>query len=248
MSTEGKSGSGFDTVLQFVLFAVIFGLAFLFILPIVQQSRSTASYPLCKNNLKWLALAMHNYHDLHGVFPSPNNDDGDSPPYSWRIALLPFVEEDQIFERYNFSEPWDGPTNSTMHSLQLEVFLCPDTSSRLNHYQRTVTDYVAITGEETIFSEDQPTKLSDVTDGTSNTIMFGELANSDIHWMEPRDLQFNAISNRMNTSGAGLSNVHNGGAYTALVDGSIRYLSEEIDPDVLRALMTKNGGETVGEF
>ncbi|TWT63995.1 DUF1559 family PulG-like putative transporter [Rubinisphaera italica] len=248
MSTEGKSGSGFDAVLKLVLFTVILGLAFLFILPIVQQSRESGPRSACKNNLKWLALSMHNYHDLHGVFPSPNHHDGDSPPYSWRIALLPYIEEDQIFERYNFSEPWDGPTNSTMHSLQLDVFLCPDTSSRLKNHLRTVTDYVAITGEETIFSEGQPTKLTDVTDGTSNTIMFVELANSDIHWMEPRDLQFNAISNRMNKSGAGLSNIHNGGAYTALVDGSIRYLSEETDPDVLRALMTKSGGETIGDF
>lgn len=191
---------------------------------------------------------MHNYHDLHGVFPLPYNGYGDSPPYSWRISLLPYVEENQLFERYNFSEPWNGSANSSMHSIQLDVFLCSDNSSRLRDHQRTVTDYVAITGEETIFSISQPTKLSDITDGTSNTLMFVELANSDIHWMEPRDWEFNAISNRMNTFASRLSNVHKGGSNTALVDGSVRFLSEEIEPDVLRALMTKNGGETVDEF
>ncbi len=108
-----------------------------------------------------------------------------------------------------------------------------------------MTDYVGIVGEETFFSEGQPTNFHDISDGTSNTLMFGELVNSDIHWMQPRDLDFNAISKRINASEAGISSAHEGGANVAFADGMVRFLSEDIEPDVLRALMTKSGGETV---
>lgn len=249
MDVGNKRVTGFGIILPIFLLLTSVGFGLLVLFPGPTSIARNAFLPACKNNLKQLALAMQNYHDAHLMFPLPQGNFGDNqPPYSWRIALLPYVDEKKTFDSYHFTEVWDGPSNVELHSIWLNVFICPANPSRTSDHQPTETDYVAIIGEETIFTEGQPTKITDISDGTSNTLMFGELVNSDIHWMEPRDLDFNSISRRINASGAGISSAHEGGANVALVDGSIRFLSEETDPDVLRALMTKDGGETVGEF
>tara|TARA_R100000789_G_scaffold81517_1_gene76776 strand:- start:353 stop:1102 length:750 start_codon:yes stop_codon:yes gene_type:complete len=249
MYVGNKRVTGFGFILPIFLLLLMIGLCIHVSIPAVYTPRHVARRSICKNNLKQLGLAMHFYYDDHKMFPSPKGDFGNElPPYSWRIALLPYVEESQLFDRYNFSEEWNGPSNASMNSIQLTLFLCPENPLRTGDHPRTETDYVGIIGDETIFSDGHPTKFHDISDGTSNTLMFGELLNSDIHWMEPRDLDFNAISKRINSGGVGISSDHEGGANVAFVDGMVRFLSEDIEPNVLRALMTKSGGETVDEF
>ena len=249
MDVGEKRETGFGFILPIFLVLLIIGFCIHASMPPLITPRHVARKSICKNNLKQLGLAMHIYYDDNKMFPLPKGDFGNElPPYSWRIALLPYVEEGQLFERYNFNESWNGPDNASLHSIPMNYFLCPENLSRTGDDPRTETDYVAIIGKDTIFSEGQPTKFHDISDGTSNTLMFGELVNSDIHWMEPRDLDFNAISKRINADGASISSAHEGGANVAFVDGSVRFLSEDIDPEVLRALMTKSGGETVGEY
>ncbi len=251
MDVGNKQETGIGFILRTVIFLILVGIGIFIFMPTVNENpnRWHSNLEHCRNNLRTLGIALHEYHGNHQILPLPRgNFSTQHPHFSWRVALLPSLGQTQLYDRYNFNETWDGQGNSKLHHIPLEILLCPETSNIRKNTQRTVTDYIIVTGEETLFNEDQPTSFKDVKDGLSNTLMFGELVNSDIHWMEPRDLDFNAISKRINADGASISSAHEGGANVAFVDGSVRFLSEDIDPEVLRALMTKSGGETVGEY
>ena len=106
-----------------------------------------------------------------------------------------------------------------------------------------------ITGKGTIFDGPTPIRMKDITDGTSNTIMIGEMSFSGIYWSEPRDLNFDEMSFKINDPNRiGIRTVHHGIANVGFADGSVRQLSEKIDPEVLKSLITVAGGETVDVF
>ena len=96
------------------------------LLPAVQSAREAARRSQCSNNLKQIALAMHNYHDVNGCLPAAYIADKDGKPlHSWRVALLPYLERSDLYERYNFNEPWDSPNNLQVAQQMPEVFRCP---------------------------------------------------------------------------------------------------------------------------
>ncbi len=108
------------------------------------------------------------------------------------------------------------------------------------------TAYVAVTGPGTAWPGKKPTRLKDIRDGTSNTVVVVEIKDSDIHWMEPRDLSVGQMSPSVNpTSGQGISSHHTEGATVLFVDGSVRYLQTDLDQKTLDALLTRDGGEDV---
>lgn len=228
---------------------MICGILYVLLLPRQRMASSGGTRSECKNNLKQLGLAAHNYHDLHGHFPLPHGQHAqNTPPYSWRVALLPLLENQALYDRYDFSEAWDAPANQPLQQISLQNYLCPTTSREMEDSKRTVTDYVVAIDDEAIFTLGDPTSVAGVTDGTSQTLLFGELADSNIHWSEPRDLPMKAMSFRLNQSKESFSSPHTGGAQFTFADGSVHFLSDETEPDVLRALLTKSGGEEIGEF
>jgi hypothetical protein len=191
--------------------------------------------------LKQLSLAVHNYSSNYGCLPPAYVAGSDGQPmHSWRVLLLPYLEQSEVYNAYNFSEPWNGPNNSKLAGRIGSIFRRHDSNE-----DPTKTSFVAIVGAETAFPVARALKLEDIGDGTSNTIMFVEIPNSDISWMEPRDLVFDHMSFKVNPPrGRGIGSPL-GAARIALVDGSVRNLKDNVDPKVLRALITANGGETV---
>ncbi len=109
------------------------------------------------------------------------------------------------------------------------------------------TNYVMIAGKGTVGGEpNEVVKMSDITDGTSNTIMAVEVAGSGILWLEPRDMTIEeAVAYIANPSGNGQKQSHPGGVNVAMVDGSVRFIPNTIDRQTLRGLMTRDGGEPV---
>ena len=98
--------------------------------PMGQAAREATRRATCVNNMKHLGLAMHNYHELKGSFPPAVllGPDGKTP-HSWRVALLPLLETDgakELYSRYKFDEPWDGPNNSKLIPLIPEVYRHPE--------------------------------------------------------------------------------------------------------------------------
>jgi hypothetical protein len=214
------------------------------LLPAVQAAREAAKRAQCTNNLKQIAIGLQNYHDLYGAFPPAYLADANGKPmHSWRVLILPFIEQQALYDRYNFDEPWDGPNNHQLVSLIPPPYRCP--SDPAGGPGLATTNYAAITGPGTMFDGETSSTMASITDGTANTLMIAETT-AGINWMEPRDLDVNQMSFAINGSLTEVSSHHPGGAGAATADGSVHFLAQSIGAQELRALMSRAGDETIG--
>jgi hypothetical protein len=196
-------------------------------------------------------MALHRYHEEHNCFPPAYVvDENGRPMHSWRVLILPYLDRQDLFEQYHFDEPWDGPNNSRLADQALDVFNCPSVMHKNGKVTSPMTNYVAVVGQETAWPGNRPARIADFTDGTDNTLLVVEMINSGIHWMEPRDLQFSEMAPTINSkSKPGISSIHNGGgAFSVFADGHVWFLNEKMSAEILKALLTRAGGEVVGDF
>ena len=212
------------------------------LLPAIQSAREAARRAQCSNNLKQIALAMQNYHDTYRCFPPAYIPDEEGKPmHSWRVLILPFLEQQALYAQYNFNEPWDSPANQLVTNTVIPVFHCPSSTAG-----PTETNYMAIAGPGTVFEDAKATTMMEITDGTSNTLMVVEVENSGVNWAQPVDVDASRLSPPWSPPGPGKpGSRHPGGIQAALCDGSVRFLSEAISPTTVQALSTKAGGEAV---
>jgi prepilin-type processing-associated H-X9-DG protein len=218
------------------------------LLPAVQAAREAARRSQCNNNLKQIGLALQSYADINKAFPPGYvADENGRPMHSWRVLILPYIEQKALYDRYDFNEPWDGPNNSQLAGLMPPPYRCPSDSASAP--PSTITSYAAISGPGTMFDADTPSSFATIRDGTSNTIAVAEASGAGIHWMEPRDLDVGQMTFQVNGSAADISSPHPGGAMAVFADGHTTFLGTSVAGDVLRALFTKNGGEPInGNF
>ena len=217
--------------------------------PAVQNAREAARQMSCAGQFKFFTLGMHNYHQAQGCFPPAYFVDRDGrPAHSWRIMSLVY-EIEPLYKQYRFDEPWNSRHNRSIAaglpvgmSGVVPWYHCPsDTES-----DKLDTSYVWVVGKGTFSAGPTSTRFEDITDGTSNTIMVVEMAESGIPWMEPRDLAFDSMSFRINDPIAvGIRSKHSGVANVGLCDGSVRCLNENMDPEVVKAMLTIAGGEKI---
>jgi prepilin-type processing-associated H-X9-DG protein len=223
-----------------------FGLAIVFqLLPPVQTDGGRSPRYECKNHLKQIALALHNYHDDYGCFPPAYVADRNGRPmHSWRVLILPYLDYRPVYQRYRFDEPWDGPHNRALASLTPNIYHCPaDKTPKID------TSYVVVVGPTTMFPDEKCVRISDIGDGTTNTIMVVEMVNSHINWMEPRDLTFDQALRGINPgSQLGMSSHHEDGAQAAFADGSVRFFKNDFLTGDLRPLLEINDGKPVPQF
>jgi len=213
------------------------------LLPAVQQAGEPARRTQCRNNLKEIGLALHDYHDTYGSFPPAYvADENGRPLYSWRVLILPWMDESPLYNEFDFSQPWDSPTNRKVLEQMPDIFHCPsDPSAPAN-----TTSYVAVYGPDCVFSATTPIRIRDVTDGTSNTIMVGEVTGTAIPWTKPEDVDV-TVHPTIGSPG-GFSSRHGGGTQFLFGDGSVQFISENIDPQTLRDLFLRNDGHIIREF
>jgi Protein of unknown function (DUF1559) len=191
-------------------------------------------------------LAVANYHETYGCFPPAYVVDRDGKPlHSWRVLLLPFLGQQELYSAYNFDEPWDGPNNRTLADKVGRIYL----RSGLESDQVRTTSFVAVVGQETAWRGAESLSYKDLGDGSSYTLMVVEVPDGQFLWMEPRDLRFDRMSDRINDrSGRRLGlGSRLGGARVVSADGSVRTLPDDFDPRKLRAMLTANGGERIDE-
>jgi prepilin-type processing-associated H-X9-DG protein len=245
-----SSGSGAGVVLAIVAICIFAflgcgGVLVALLLPAVQSAREAARRSQCSNHLKQIALAFHNYHDTYGTFPPAYIADEDGQPkHSWRVLLLPFMEQQALYSMYDFDEPWDSPVNAMVTNTVLPVFQCPsDPASGM-----PITSYMVITGPGTVFDGDQATGIRDITDGTSNTLLVVEVAGTGTSWAEPVDLDVGNLNLPFARGGNSPGSYHPGGINAAMCDGSVRFLPNGINPATFNALITRSGGEMVQSY
>jgi len=209
------------------------------LLPAVHAAREAARRMACSNNLKQIGLAMHNYHDTYKTFPPAYipAEDG-TPMHSWRVLILPFLEEGYIHDQYDFNEPWDSPANFGLASYQPQIYTCPSDEG-------ATCSYFAINVPDSVFDGAKGTRIRDITDGTSNTIMIVEVTGSNAHWMEPADLGPGALAAPINSAqdGTVISSLHTGGAMVVFGDGRVRFLPDSTALKLLREMTAKSDGQ-----
>jgi beta-lactamase regulating signal transducer with metallopeptidase domain len=207
------------------------------IVPAIFKMRQAASRNVSANNLKQIALAMHNYHSTFNHFPAAViiGPDGKTP-HSWRVEILPYIEQIELYKAYKMDEPWDSPNNKKVLAKMPRVF------SATPNQPSTVSSYYVLSGKETAFPGEQAIRIADITDGTSNTILAVE-SKRDIPWTKPEDLEYDPKKPLPKFGG-----FYPEGFNAALCDGSVRFLSNAIAEQVMRALITRSGGEVIPAF
>ncbi len=247
----GRSSSGptIGVVLAVAVVGLLLcgGIVAALLLPAVGGAREAARRSQCTSHLKQIGLAMHNYHDTYNCFPPAviTNEEG-LPMRSWRVAVLPFLEEDLTYDQYDFNEPWDGPNNQALQGARSVLYVCPS-DIPTGPFD---TSYVMIVGEGTLGGvPNEAVRISDITDGTSNTILAIEVAASGIHWLEPRDMTVEeAVAYITDPAASASRHAHHGGVNVLFADGTVHFLPESIDPQTLRFLLTRDDGQAATGF
>ena len=194
-----------------------------------EQNRKFAA----KFALKQIALGFLNFHEVNGYLPSSSTKLPHAKhPVSWRVAILPFIEQQALYDQYKLDEPWDSEHNRQLIEKMPAIYRHP------NAWQRsTNASHVVFVGKTATGTDGLQVTLDGITDGTSNTILVAEAATS-IPWTKPEDLEFDA-SKKLPPVG-GLSRA---GWQAAMVDGSVNFIPSETSTDVIKALITRAGGE-----
>ncbi|WP_435018032.1 DUF1559 domain-containing protein [Tundrisphaera sp. TA3] len=213
------------------------GVAVALLLPAVQASREAARRAQSTNNFKQIGLALHNYESTNGHFPAAAITSKDGKPLlSWRVAILPYLDQADLYNQFHLDEPWDSEHNKTLIPRMPTVFLNPSTPNPVPGE----THYLAFTGPHAAFS-DKPNPIASFLDGTSNTLMVAD-STKGVPWSKPEEMQFD-INAQPSLFGAG--SPHPGGFSALFADGSVRFLLNKINPVTFKALISRDGGEII---
>jgi hypothetical protein len=210
-----------------------------------KQLLSTRNERLAINNLKQLAIAMHNIHDVYGHCTSDVMPGGGAKPLamSWRVQILPYIEQDNLYKQLDMTKPWDDPANlKLLEGFEMpKVFEFPGRAAPKGHtYFRIFKMPKDAKGTERPFLKEgeRGPRLTDITDGTSNTLMIVE-AGEAVPWYKPDVL---AYDGKLPLPQLGDPNTER--FLAALGDGSVRsFRSRVLGEKTIRGLITINGGE-----
>lgn len=212
------------------------------LLPAVQKVRQAAARSQSTNNLKQVGLAAINFHDSTTAFPTADHRRaGEVVPVaeaanrlSWRFTLLPYANESALYQQYQASagQAWNSPANLPLSSRVVRAYADPADGV-------ADTRYRALVGPGAIFDPtgDRPTRIPDITDGTSNTILFIESADT-VPWPQNKELPFNRNGPFPAVGHPGERNI-----LVVFADGSVRGLSKSVNPALLTSATTRAGGE-----
>ena len=311
------------TLIELLVVIAIIAILIALLLPAVQQAREAARRTQCKNNMKQIGLAIHNYHDVHGIFPpgvtnGPTNNSGGATMY---MLMFPYLDQAPLYNAINFSigDTYTSALAPLINTV-IPAYICPSSTASATYnystggawYERLgMTDYLGICGSDlgpsTVSASGGPMAANgcfaytsrwgiaakigvrDVTDGTSNTFGVGEFSGTtkgqrlrtnkgrgddgepwclgeDYGWqyalrtvtVPPNSAWFYnsdmvipgyappPVTGRLND--AALHSQHVGGIHVLMMDGAVRFLSENIDLTTYKNLADKDDGKTIGEF
>jgi beta-lactamase regulating signal transducer with metallopeptidase domain len=190
------------------------------------------------NQLKMIGLALHNYHGQKKSFPPAAIYDANGKPLlSWRVALLPYLDAQPLYEQFDLTQPWDSPKNKPLIEKMPDVFRCPASKSPAG-----TTVYLAPRGDFTVFP-DGPMGVSyrQITDGTSNTIAVVEVNDElAVPWTKPDDWKVDPAAPSRGLGG------HFPGVFLAeCCDRAAHAIPADTKPEVLNALFTRRGLEII---
>ncbi len=240
------------------------------LLPAVQQGREAARRTQSMNNLKQIGLSLHNFHDVHNHFPAGTIVDSATKPedrLSWLVAVTPYLDQAALYQQFDLKQGWKAQRDPLLRP-RLPIFINPSLPPPADFDQAGYTDYVGIAGLGVdgpnkkpnekgagVFAYDIPRRFRDITDGTSNTLMVGGVSGDRGRWTQGGPSTIRPFTKQPYITGAGpnkapdgFGGAHTGGGHFLLGDGSVRFISESIDPKTLEALVTIQGGEVIPNY
>ena len=193
-----------------------------------------------------MGLGIQNYESSKKRFPPAYLADPQGRPlHSWRLLTFPFVEGRKFYDQCKLDEPWNSEANQALVARSSfyytgGMYRCPADSKT----KELDTTTVMIVGPRAFGNGPTRRTSRQIVDGASRTIATAEMSQSGIHWMEPRDLNCETMSYRVNDfQRPSIRSTHPGGAVVGFADGFVHSINENIDPEVLRGLITIDGGE-----
>ncbi len=204
------------------------------------KMREAAARAQSQNNLKQIALAMVNYADtMQGQLPAHAIYSKEGKPLlSWRVMILPYIEQQNLYNEFHLNEPWDSEHNKKLLAKMPLTYASPQDEKTLKEH---TTRYQGFYGKSAFFEGKQGLRFpAAFTDGTSNTIMVVE-ASKAVPWTKPEDIPFDPEKPLPKIGLPGLSYFT-----VAMCDGSVRTISHSITKETLRSAITRDGGEVLG--
>ena len=216
-------------------------LAIILALPSGPVSREPHPQQQCKFRFKQIGHALHNYAEVYGGFPPAyTTDENGNPLHSWRTLLLPYLDQQGLYERIDFSKPWDDPANAEALATDIPAFQCPVAGVATNR-----TTYLAFVGEDLAFYPTRSRRLEEFSDGLTNTAVVVEVRPEDaIPWMQPNDVDATFLKRLRQSPKFS----HRNGTHVLMGDGDVRFVDLNLDQKDATALSTIAGGEDVGDF
>jgi len=207
------------------------------LMPAVASAQQTARSVEVANNLRYLGLTLMEIESEEGRYPAPTIADAAGKPLlSWRVAVLPYLGEQELFEQFKLDEPWDSEHNIKLLPAMPEFFRNATAPSD------TKTTFQLVVGPSTVFAADKPSS-SIITDGASNTVLLVETdASAAVEWTKPADWKFDPKNPSRDLGGN-----RPDGFWAAYADMHVSNHAKDTDASVLRALFTYAGGEIITE-
>ncbi len=204
-------------------------------------ARGALARAVSTNKLKQIGLALHMYHQAYDSLPPGGTFDANGRALqSWQAMILPYMEDNGLHERIDYSIPWTDRRNASAFQTEIQVYLHYGIEEHKNAAGYALSHYAS---NVYMLGGNRPRTFNDVSDGTAMTIMAGEVTTGFKAWGDPTNWRDPSLG--LNQNPAGFASPSPGGVNFLMVDGSVRFIKNSVDPKVLEALSTPAGGEKV---
>lgn len=203
--------------------------------------RQSTRQAFAKNDLKQIVMGLWGYLKSHKALPAGGTFRSDGTQgHSWMTQLLPYYDRASLFQQIRQGEPWNSPHNASLTRQEILGYRLPTDQQTIAREGPGLADFAA---NQYVMGANWSCTQKDFTDGMSNTFIVGEVTTLRRPWADPRNFRDPALG--INRSPRGFGGRFTGGALIAIADGSVRFVNEKIDPQVLLKLGTPNGGEII---